>query len=421
MNRIRKSATVVATASLVLAGCAGGDNHSPSADEPVTLTFASWQWLEPGRGDALWEAMTAYSDSHENVTLKQQAVPRADYESTMSTQIGSGEGPDLLIVPPAFLYQAGDAGILEPLDGILRADSEAALMSNNERGVYGGEQLGYTWEAVNWALIYNRTLLEEATVDVPTTPEELLTAAEEITAATGNPGFAGRHLTGELQPWWNDFASWPCGFGGGWASGDQLSIDSPENIKAVQLLADLHASGAMPIGDDASTFRNRFANGEIGMMIDNASVAFTVTGEDSVLSAADTGAAPLPFPTDNSSQIVNFIGVNANSEHVEVAKDFITWLFTDEGQKLAADSVFPSTVGTDTQPSKQLIEENPWIETYRGQAESSECSPLVPGFELETPEISTVVMTHLESVLTRGVPAEEALTRAQEEAELKVG
>lgn len=427
MSRRRQSylhaVAAAAVAGLALTACSGGTGDTDSdSDEPITLTFASWQWLEPGRGEALWEAMTAYSDSHPNVTLEQQAVPRADYESTMSTQIGAGGGPDLMIVPPAFLFQAGDAGILAPLDGILSDDVEGTLLPSNERGVYDGEQLGYTWEAVNWALIYNRNALDEAGTDVPTTPDELVAAAEAVTAATGNPGFAARHLSGELQPWANDFASWPCGFGGGWATEGQLTIDSAENVAAVELLQRLYDSGSMPIGDDASTFRSRFANGEVGMMIDNASVAFTMTsGDDSAISADDIGVAPLPFPTADSSQVVNFIGVNANSEQVEAAQDFIAWLFSDEGQALAVDSVFPSTVGTDVQPSAELIEANPWIEAYRDQAATSTCSPLVPGFELQTPTITTIVMTQIESVLTQGVPADEALANAQQEAESAVG
>lgn len=417
----RKSGLVAAgvAAALALTACSGGTGD---ADGPITLTFASWQWLEPERGEALWEAMTAYQDSHSDVTLEQQAIPRAQYESTLQTQIGAGGGPDLLIVPPAFLYQAGSAGILAPLDGVLDASVEEHLASSNDRGVYEGERLGYTWEAVNWALIWNKSILEDAGVAPPTTPEELLAAAEQLTESTGNPSLAVRHQLNEAQPWWNDFASWPCGFDGGWSTDGELTISSPENVAAVQLLKDLYDAGVMPVGDDASTFRNRFANGEIAMMIDNASVAYTVTaGEDNALGAEDIGTGPLPFPTQNSSQIVNFIGVNANSEHADAAKDFISWLFSDEGQQLAAETVFPSTVGTDAAPPAELLDANSWVETYRTQAETSLCSPLVDGFELQTPDISTIVMTQIASVLAEDVPAQDALDRAQEEAEMSVG
>lgn len=419
-------ALAVAALAVPLAACGdvGGpdaDGDASGQDHDVTLTFANWQWLEPGRGEALWAAMQTYEETHEGVTLEQQAIPRAQYESTLQTQIGGGGGPDLLIVSPAFLYQAGSAGILAPLDGILPKDVESSLLPSNERGVYEGDQLGYTWEAVNWGFFWNKAILEEAGVEPPTDLNSLVKAAEAITAATGKPAFAVRHQLNEAQPWWNDFASWPCGFGGGWSEDGELTIDSPENVEAVTALERLYDSGTMPIGDDASTFRSRFANGEIAMMIDNASVAFTVTNGDGPLTGADIGSSALPFPTDDSSQIVNFIGVNAGSENVDAAKDFVAWLMSDEGQQVAAEGVFPSTIGTDTPPPAALLDANPWIETYRQQAKTSTCSPLVEGFELETPNISTIVMTQVASVLTQGVDPQEALEQAQQEATAAVG
>ena len=206
--------------------------------------------------------MTAYSDSHENVTLKQQAVPRADYESTMSTQIGSGEGPDLLIVPPAFLYQAGDAGILEPLDGILRADSEAALMSNNERVC--GEQPG-TRGSGQWAITEHL----ETTVDVPTTPKDFHGCRRDH-CCDRKSGFAGRHLT---EAHVVERLRWPCGFGN--AGPAVINFDrQSENIKAATACGPARL-WAMPT-EMTFDFPEPFCQREIGMMIDNASVAFTV-------------------------------------------------------------------------------------------------------------------------------------------------
>lgn len=119
--------------------------------------------------------------------------------------------------------------------------------------------------------------------------------------------------------------------------------------------------------------------------------------------------------------MVNYIGVNANSEHIEEAKAFITWLFSDEGQDLAAAGVFPSTVGTDAAPPADVIDENPWIDAYRNQALHATGSPLVDGFELETPRIMDAVMTQIARVLTQNADPAEALTLAQQESESIVG
>ena len=391
------------------------------ARQNTTLTFANWQWLEPGRGDLMWEAIRAFEEVSGGITLEQQAIPRAQYESTIQTQIGGGGGPDILIIPPAFLFQGGSAGVLESLDDVLADDAKGRLQPNNERGVYEGQQLGFTWEAVNWAFFWNKSILAEAGVEAPTDVESLISTATAITEATGNPAFAVRHQLNELQPWWNDFSSWPLAFGGGWSADGELTIDLPENGEAVRTLQRLYDSGAMPIGDDASTFRSRFAQGEIAMMIDNASVVYSMVTDNDVVTSEDIGSSALPFPTDDSSQVVNFIGINANSENADAAKEFIAWLFSEEGQVQAAKGVFPSTAGTDTAPPAEIVEANPWIETYREQAKLSTGSPLVDGFELETPEIMNVVMTQIASVLIQNVDPQEALELAQQEAEASIG
>lgn len=416
----RRQALALGTAGV--AGVAAGVGFSRATlAQDTTLTFANWQWLEPGRGELMWDAMTAFEDVADGITLEQQAYPRAQYESTIQTQIGGGGGPDILIVPPAFLYQAGEAGVLEPLDGVLSEEAMARLQPSNERAVYDGQQLGFTWEAVNTALFWNKAILEEAGVEPPTDVESLIAAATAITEATGNPAFAVRHQLNEQQPWWNDFASWPCAFGGGWSTDGALTIDRPENVEAVRTLKRLYDSGTMPIGDDASTFRNRFAQGEIAMSIDNASVVYTIVTDNDVVTSQDIGSSPLPFPTNDSSQVVNFIGINANSQNKEAAKEFIAWLFSEEGQQQAAKGVFPSTVGTDTPPPAEIVEANPWIETYREQAKHSTCSPLVEGFELQTPDIMNIVMPQIAAVLTQGVDPQEALSLAQQEAEAAIG
>jgi multiple sugar transport system substrate-binding protein len=132
-----------ALAVALVAGC-GGQGSEESGGE---LTFASWQWLEPGRGEQLWKVATGYTATDPAVTLKQQAVARKDYESTLKTQIGGRGGPDLLIIPDTFLPELADAGALEPLDGVV---DKAVLNATNEAGKVDGKQLGYAWEIVNY-------------------------------------------------------------------------------------------------------------------------------------------------------------------------------------------------------------------------------------------------------------------------------
>ncbi|MGW4423224.1 ABC transporter substrate-binding protein [Streptosporangium sp. NPDC004631] len=404
-----KGVTLLLAAAVALAGC-GADVETDGGNGKVELSFANWQWLEPGRGDRLWKSMLEYEKVNPKVSFKKVSATRAEYEKTVQTQMGAGGGPDVLIVPPALLHQLEAANLLVPLEGV--ADDP-----HIEKETLKGKRLVYTWEVVNFGFFWNKKLLAQADVKPPTDMAGLLTAASAITKKTGKPGFAVRTSTAELNPWWADFASWPYGFGGGWSKDGKLTINDPKNVEAVTALKKLYASGAMPIGDDASTFRSRFANGEIGMMFDNASVLFTILAGNKELTSEDIGVATLPFPTDNSSQITNFVGVNKNSKHQAEAMGFIKWLGSQEGQKASAEGVFPTLNATAAAPPDDVAAEYPWIKVYREQAKSALGSPFIPGFELSTPQISTVVMKAIESVLVNNQDPATALDQAQKAAE----
>jgi multiple sugar transport system substrate-binding protein len=403
---------LVALAVVLVAGltaCSGSRPGTTSAGKTV-LTFANWQWLEPGRGATLWQSMLRYQKSHPDVVFRKQAITRADYEKTLQTQIGAGGGPDVLIVPQALYAQLATADLLVPLSGV--ADDP-----HRAQETYHGRRLVYTWEVVNFGFFWNKKLLHRAGVQRPTDMPGLLAAARAVTAATGKPGFAVRSSTSELQPWWSDFGNFVYGYGGAWSRHGKLTIDDPHNVAAVAALKQLYRSGTMPVGDDASTFRSRFANGEIGMMFDNASVLFTILDGNKKLSADDVGVAPMPLPTDDSSQVTNFVGVSRNSPHQQAAMDFLRWLGSGPGQQAAARGIFPSLNATATAPPRQLTDRYPWIDAYRTQAKTAGGSPVIPGFELQTPQIATVVMQSIENVLVNDRDPAQALRDAQHAVE----
>ncbi|MEV6634516.1 extracellular solute-binding protein [Actinoplanes sp. NPDC051470] len=404
---IRKWLAVALTASLAV-GCGG----SGGGDQSGELVFASWQWLEPGRGEQLWKAVTANPE----VTLKQQSVARKDYESTLKTQIGARGGPDLLIIPDTFLPELADAGALEPLDDVLDAAGKQALNATNDAGKVDGKQLGYAWEIVNYALFWNPALLDQAGVRPPTDVPGLIAAAKTIKAKTGNPGFAVRHQINEEVPWWIDFSNWTYGFGGSWSNGSTLTINSPENVAAVTAFRDMYSSGAMAVGDDASTFRSKFKAGKVGMMIDNSSALATMVTGNQVVPSKTVGASKLPFPAPASSQAGFFIGVNKFGKHKDAAKKWLRWYYGADAQKQAAAALGASVLGTDAKPPAEFVAANPWVPTFQAQASTSK-DAVIDGFEIKTPQIRHAVLSQVEKVLVDGDDPAAALARAQQEAE----
>ncbi|WP_166792324.1 sugar ABC transporter substrate-binding protein [Cryobacterium sp. TMT1-66-1] len=406
---------VIAVAALALSGCAGGgDEAADTAAAAGTLSVATWQFLEPTRGDALFDTINGYTAENPDVTLEKVEIARADYEKTLSTQFGAGAGPDVFVIPDAYFPQLADAGLLEPLDDVVSEANPTALRSINDNYVVDGSQLGLVWEVVPYSLFWNTDILAAAGVEAPTTVDELITAAATITETTGKTGFSVRHQMNEETPWWTDQSNWEFGYGGEWSDGEKLTIDSDENIEAVEAFKSVYDSPGFGKGQDASTYRSAFAAGELGMAIDNSSAVMTLVGD--AVPADKIGSAVLPFPEGGSAYAGFSIGVNANSKNKEAAKDFIKWMLTDDAQQGLADTLFPSAIATEVAASDELLGANPWVAAFHEQVNDAS-SVIIAGFEADTSAIRTIVLTQIERVLTEGISAEEALGEAQKQAE----
>jgi multiple sugar transport system substrate-binding protein len=388
---------------------AGVDDEG--AQPEGTLRFANWQWLEEGRGDDLWAAVTAYEDDNPNATLEQEATPFGDYADTLNTQMGGGVGPDIFIVLDNQWVVLEDAGLLEPLDDVV---GDADLNASNEAMVIDGQMYGVTWEQVTYALLGNQNVMDEAGIDeLPTTVDELIEAAEQVQAETDADGFAVRHRIAEFAGWSADFPNWTYGFGGQWSDGGELTIDADENVEAVSEFQRVYDSGVMPVGDDASTFRNKFKENSLGFIIDNsgAGLSFTSGGQ---ITGQDMVSGPLPFPEGAGAHQKLILAVNANSENVDLAKDFVRWFVSEEGQTLIRPPLGASTLATDVPLPDEFVEEHPWAETYVELGQQSR-SLLIEGHELETMDYYQTIMEAVERVVTEGQDPREALEQVQQQ------
>jgi multiple sugar transport system substrate-binding protein len=419
-SRQKALIAVGAGAALALTACSGGGVAGPSPAESGPpagkLSFASWQWEAPVRGDMIWDAVRGYEDANPGATLEQQSSTRAGYEKTISTQIGAGGGADLIMIPDTYFSALAEAGALEPLDGVLTDDETEAMGGASDGYVYDDEQLAVSWGNVPFALAYNKKLLDEAGVEPPKTFDEFLDAIKTVTEVTGKTGFGMRHLPNEEASWWVAFCNLPYGFGGSWSEDGKLTIDSPENIKGTQAMKDLYDSGAFGVGDDGSTIRSKFAAGEIAFILDNASAVQATIDSSTVFKPADFGSTTVPFPSGVAATVEVAVGINANSPNKELAKDFIRWLYTEDAQQSLVTAQFPSAIGTPVMPSQDIIDANPWVDAFYEQAPKVK-SVVIEGFEAQTPEISHIILVQLERVLAGTVSAKEAMKAAQQEAE----
>jgi len=178
----------------------------------------------------------------------------------------------------------------------------------------------------------------------------------------------------------------------------------------------MYKSGAMAVGDDASTFRSKFQQGRIGMMIDNSSALFTMVTDNKAVPSTGVGASKLPFPTAKTSQAGFFVGINKFAKNKTLAKEWLRWFFGADVQTKAAAALGASVIGTDAKPPAQFVTANPWVPTFQAQAAAS-ADAVVDGFETRTAQIRHLVLSEVEEVLVSGDDPAAALTRAQQAAE----
>lgn len=413
----RRAALAIGTVIAVTAAMAACTTQpdAPADDEQPsgTLTVAHWDFLAPAYGEQMQEIMKEYEQVNPNATIDTLGIVRADYETKLKIQFSSGAGPDVFTMADTFFPELAAAGLLEPLDDVLSDDLVATLNNTNDAAIWDDQRLAVTWQVAPYAFLWNKDLLEQAGVEPPTTPEELLEAAKTIHEKLGIAGFAVRHRLAEETPWWIDFNNWVVGFGGGWSKDGQLTIASKENIAAVEFYKEMYDSGAFAVGDDASTFRTKFGQAQLAMMIDATGAPPAMASE--VVPSTSMEASALPFPELATSQVGIYFGINANSENKALAEDFLKWFLSPETQQKVSEVIGnTSTVATQTTVPDGFFEANPWAEAYRENGAYTH-SAVIAGFESVTPQIRHVVLGWIEKVLLEDVDPKEALESAQAE------
>ncbi|MFP3435640.1 hypothetical protein SB781_38420, partial [Paraburkholderia sp. SIMBA_061] len=73
-----------------------GDSDAGSAGGE--LTFSNWQFLEDGKGPIIWDAVKGYTGPNDDIELTKVEIPFANYADKLSTELGAGGGPDVMVL-----------------------------------------------------------------------------------------------------------------------------------------------------------------------------------------------------------------------------------------------------------------------------------------------------------------------------------
>jgi len=352
MNKFSRRILIAGTAALglVLAGCStpaepgstGGD-----ANAPAEITFLTFQ--SPNLTEDFWEEQVAeIQKTYPDLKVTIQYTPDLDRQGYAKQLLATGNLPDVIWDVPINDFVAAKA--LLPYE-----DSDFENISApSTAGLIDGEHYTLTLGAqVIPSIYYNMDEFERLGIEVPTTYDELVAAAEVIKEDGKVPfllggaadtwastlfldGIITADVLGENPDWQTD------------RKAGKVSFTDPEFEQAVTKWKDLADSGFFnsdALSIDYATLSAKFAAGE-GVMYPMGSWAGTTK--------ADFNVGVFALPGEDSGKTVlglNYgqaLAVSATTKYPAQARAFAVALATGQGANIAqlnSDSLIPVVTG----------------------------------------------------------------------------
>ncbi|NUP74255.1 MAG: sugar ABC transporter substrate-binding protein [Sinomonas sp.] len=413
--RVLSFLAVLAAGATALSGCSassGAPAESQGKPQPATITFAASTLGDPGRGPGLQKLIDEYNASQNIVTVKPASVPFPTFGQTVLTQMGGGEGPDLVRFDMPEFEVAASSGLLEPLDSKIDAAKLKLIPGPDKYLTVNGHRYGVVFEDSNYGMFYNKDLIPNA----PTTFDEFVQAAKTTTKGDVY-GLAFRQTQAEEAGVWQDIFNYVLGFGGDWSDGKKLTINSPKVVEGLKAYQQLYDANVIPKGADAATFRKMFANGKVGMELNNGGY---VTATKAANANLNFSVARIPFPEKKQGALLAPIVTNVNSKHKDAALDFINWLLQPAQQVKLQEVLGASSVATPTERSAESLQKAPYLSVL-DQLTDSGVPQIVNGFGEHTADIRHIVVSEVLAALQGKQDMKAAMDKAQAQAEKVVG
>lgn len=398
------------------AGQSGGTSPTTSASasaEPAEITV--WHYWDGTNADTFDAMADEYEASHPGVTITTSMIPNADFLTKLRASSTSKTLPDIAIGDLVWVPQINQIGTLADLKTLMPADTLADVNpALSTFGTIDGKQVSVPVSANNLAYMYNKTLFKQAGLDPdkpPTTWEELMTYAKQITEKTGKPGYdlytqAGD--SGEGVTWNFQVNLWQAGGEFLTADNSAAAFNTAAGKKALQFWVDLINSGTSPYGK-----WGEFEKGKGG----SAQEGSWMVGIWAADPPFEFGVAKAPYPSDGKPA-TNLGGEQAmvfdNSEaSAKASADFLSWFLSAEQvtRWSEATGMLPVTnsVATSTDYLDWVNNTQPRLLPYVEQMADAHARPNTPLY----PKISLVFAQQIEKAFAGEATVDEALAEAE--------
>ncbi len=340
-------AVTIGVGALALSACAPSSDTGSAggSGDGTTLTVWSWRVEDKAAYDKIFDA---YEASHEGVTVEFKPFKATEYNKILATGLAGSDGPDVPQVRSYGQLQATvAAGSLVPLDDTVDLSSWDENVVASAKGKADGKIYSVPLARQATVLFYNKKLLSDNGIEVPTTWDQFIAASDKLLGAGVTP-----LAVGAKDDWTLPIVHEVLGgarFGGAEFQQAVLSgekdFTDPDWVASVDVLSQLEKYMPKNVTGVAVTdAMTLFTSGQAAMYPGGSYDLATLQKGNPDL---ELGILQVPPPTGSpaGSQGTtagwadgNF-AVNSKSPDQEAALELVKWMATPEFGQLVADEV----------------------------------------------------------------------------------
>lgn len=401
--------------------CGGkGENAETSNGEKETAdgnvkTVKFWSFHTGAEAEFLEKVVEEYNSAHEDVQIEHTVVNQSDYTTTLiPTAYANGEAPDILYVEPSTFTKYAEKGMLADLSPYYTDELKADILPSALEAVTMDEKIyALPIEMETLGLFYNVDMLKDAGIEPPKTWDELYEAAKTLTTDEVYGLVLPVEETGyTLFNWWPFM----------WMSGADVlkddgscTVDTPEMIAALDYWGKFFQEGIAPSSLQIGPWD--IGNVGTGIAAMQVSGTYVINAAENDYPDVNIGVVPLPSPDNNPITVAGGqkMAVNAQSEVIDEAADFIFWLYGSEDITRASEWV---TDAKFAYPARQSVIDNNADVFEKGlRATFTEFYDTAIPEPSYSAEVTEAMGKMLQDVMFGGISSEDAVKEAKETIE----
>lgn len=368
------SIVLAGAVSISLCACSGSYNSNKKSEEAsadvskdVKLKFQIWDTYQQ---EGMEDMAKAYHEKHPNVTIEVQTINWDEYWTKLEASANSNSLPDIFWMHTNEFSRYAEAGLLADMTDLYEDVEENHYGKHFEEGLvnnvtYEGKIYGVPKDFDTIALLYNKDIFDEAGVEYPDstwTWETLKENAGKIYEKTGIYGF--------LAPLEDQAGYLPSIYqAGGYLINEDKTASGFNEKGTIKGLSEWiswqtdYKWGANQATLTENDYKEIFMSGKAAMCYIGSWMISTYYNDYKDLNW-DLAVLPKcddPVAGDGRATIYNGLSyaTPAEGKNVEAAKEFIKFMGSEEGMKIASKSgcAIPAYEGT----------ENAWFDQYQGK------------------------------------------------------